>query len=112
MRLDQRDAAHLWDMLEAAREARAYLGETGNEALLANRMRLRALERVLEILGEAARRVSAQTQENLRGIDWRGLVGLRNVLAHEYGSVDHVLLIATAKRSLPPLISSLEKIVA
>ena len=110
MRPDDRDAAHLWDMLEAAREAQDVIAGIDADRLLADRLRLRALERTLEIAGEAARRVSPGFQAACRDIDWRGLVGLRNVLAHEYGRVNHRLLLLTATRDLPRLIAALEKL--
>lgn len=108
MRPEARDAAYLWDMLEAAREATTILGGLELEVLLADRVRLRAIERTLEIVGESARRVSLEFQSARREVDWRGLIGLRNVLAHDYGRINHRLLVSTATRRLPGLIAVLE----
>jgi uncharacterized protein with HEPN domain len=46
-----------------------------------------AIERLLEILGEAARRVSEEFQNQHGEIPWRKIIGQRNVLAHEYGEI-------------------------
>jgi uncharacterized protein with HEPN domain len=46
-----------------------------------------AVERGLEILGEAARRVSEAFQQAHPEIDWRNTIGLRNVIAHRYEQV-------------------------
>lgn len=108
MRPEARDAAYLWDMLEGAREASAILGGTELEVLLTDRVRLRAIERTLEIVGESARRVSLEFQSVRGEVDWRGLIGLRNVLAHDYGRINHRLLVSTATRRLPGLIEVLE----
>lgn len=59
MRPEDRDPAYLWDMLEAAREVETMLEGRTLEAFLADRILLRAVERGIEMIGEAARRVSA-----------------------------------------------------
>jgi uncharacterized protein with HEPN domain len=107
---DNRDAAHLWDMLTAAREASAIVKDIPLETFLEDRLRLRALERTMELIGEAARRVSSQFQSEHQVIPWRALIGLRNLLAHEYGRVNATLLYRTATHDLPSLIITLERI--
>jgi len=67
-----------------------------------------AVERNLEIIGEAARRVSAGTRENHPDIPWRAVIGLRNVLAHEYGEVRYEILWSIVSSKLPPLIKQLQ----
>ena len=76
---DSRDAAHLWDMLADACEAGVVVAGITLDAFLEDRIRLRALERMLELLGEAARRVSLQTQASIPHIPWRALIGQRNL---------------------------------
>jgi uncharacterized protein with HEPN domain len=111
MRPDERDSACLWDMLVAAREAYALIESRDMETIIADRMRLLALERTIEITGEAARRISPEFQAACVEIEWRGLIGLRTVLAHDYGRINHRLLIDTAVRRLPGLITVLEALV-
>lgn len=60
MRPDERDAAYLWDMLNAAREAHMTVDKLTPDAFLEDWLRRRALERTLEVLGEAARKVSEE----------------------------------------------------
>ena len=60
------------------------------------------------MLGEAARKVSAEFQSAHPDIDWRGLIRQRNVLAHEYGRIDHRLLFEAANDRLPLLITRLQ----
>ena len=111
MQPDDRDAAHLWDMLGAAREARAIVEGVPLDHFLGDSLRRRALERVVEILGEAARRVTPEFQAASAEIDWRGLIGQRNILAHEYGRINHRLLYDAASKRLPALIDALERII-
>ena len=110
MKPEERDAAYLWDMLKAARDARDLLEGRSLEAYLQDRVRRLALERALELVGEPARRVTQGFQSAHPEIDWRSIVGQRNVLAHKYGVIDHERLFKTGTESVPGLIAVLEKI--
>lgn len=111
MRPDERDGAHLWDMLGAAREARAIIEGIPVDRFLGDTLRRRALERTIEIIGEAARRVTPEFQAACNEIDWRSLIGQRNILAHEYGRINHRLLYEAATERIPALIAVLERII-
>jgi uncharacterized protein with HEPN domain len=110
MKPEERDAAYVWDMLGAARLASELLEGVSREAYLRERMRQLALERALELAGEAARRVSDAFQSAHPEVDWRRIIGQRNVLAHEYGAIDQERLYRTGKESVPGLIKLLERI--
>ncbi len=104
MQPEEKDAAYLWDMLQAAKEVEAMLAEFDLSAFLANRVLILAVERSVEIIGEAARRVSNTFQTSHSEIPWREIIGQRNILAHEYGQIDHELLYKTATEDIPELI--------
>ena len=106
----ERDAANLHDMLEVALEARELVAETAAEAFLKDRLRRRALERMLELIGEAARRITPVCQAEHPEIQWRRIIGQRNILAHEYGRIDPMLLYKTAREDMPSLIAALERV--
>ena len=108
MQPEERDPAYLWDMLQAAREVEAMLKDHDLATFLADRVLLRATERGVEIIGEAARRVSTSFMDAHPEIPWREIIGQRNVLAHEYGQIDHELLYNTAVEDLPALIMQLQ----
>ena len=108
MRPEERDAGYLWDMLRAAREAHALVESMETERLLTDRLRLLAMERLIEIVGETAGRISDGFRQRCPEIDWQGLKGQRNVLAHEYGRINHRLLCEAARSRLPALIAALE----
>lgn len=109
MPLEDRDAAYLWDMLQAAHEAVEMMEHYDLAAFLENRVMLRAAERIVEIIGESARHVSAPGKETTPDIPWRQIIGQRNILAHEYGHIDHELLYKTIVDDIPDLIRRLEK---
>lgn len=102
------DYAHLHDMLQLALETRDMAAGRSFEAFHNDRIVLRACERTLELLGEAARRVSDDCKHRHPHIPWRNLIGQRNVLAHDYGDVEYSLLFATIQEDLPSLIVELE----
>jgi len=110
MKPDDRDVANLRDMLEVALEARELVAEIQAEAFLRDRVRRRALERVLELIGEAARRATPLFQAEHPEIRWRRMIGQRSILALEYGRVDPKLLYKTAREDMPSLIAALERI--
>lgn len=109
MPLDDRDAAYMWDMLQAAREVDEMMQDNDLAAFLDNLVLQRAVERCLEIIGETARRISQEGQEALVDIPWREIIGQRNILAHEYGQIDHELLFKTVGEDIPKLVHDLEK---
>jgi uncharacterized protein with HEPN domain len=109
MKSDKRDDAYLWDMLEAAREARGLVGGLSYDELMSRRLVRLALERVLEIMGEAARSVSPRRRDRHATIPWWGIIGLRKAIAHEYGEIDYERIYRVSTKGVPRLISILEK---
>jgi len=69
-----------------------------------------ALAHLLQIIGEAARRISPDFCEAHSEIPWKAIVGMRNKVVHDYMSVDEDVVWDTVQQELPPLIKSLEKI--
>jgi len=60
-----------------------------------------AIERALEIVGEAARRVSPGINSAHPEIPWKGIIGFRNVLAREYGEIDYRRLFTVVNEGVP-----------
>jgi len=110
MTLEERDRAHLADMLAAARDARMLAGDLAYDALMADLRTRLALERALEIIGKATHRVSSATRSANPQIPWTGIIGTRNALAHQYGAIDYRRLHATANEGVPRLIEVLERL--
>lgn len=106
-----RDNAYLLDILQAARLARSYVEGMTKPEFLANTQCQDAVIRRLEIIGEAARRLSDETRIALPELAWEAMVGMRNVLIHEYDDVDFSIVWDAIQGDLPPLIATLEKIV-
>lgn len=103
----QRDNEYLLDILEAARLAVAYVGTKTKENFLKDIQCQDAVIRRLEIIGEAARRVSNETRQAFPALPWNDMVSMRNILIHEYGDVDLTVIWDTVKIDLPPIIAAL-----
>jgi uncharacterized protein with HEPN domain len=108
---ESRDAALLWDMREACRSVADFTAGVKYSQFERDKLLRSAVERQFLILGEAARQVSERFREAHPGIPWRGLVGLRNVLAHEYGEVLVERLWLFATQRVPELLTILDELV-
>lgn len=108
----QRDREYLVDILEAARLAIEYAQGKTREAFLRDVQCQDAVIRRLEIIGEAARRVSDETREAQAHLPWHRMIGMRNMMIHEYDDIDLPLVWETVQTSLPDLLRMLEKLIA
>ena len=70
-----------------------------------------AVERALEIVGEAARGASSEFRAAHPQIPWADIIGQRNILAHEYGYIDGRRLWQTAIEDMAALIEAIDEIV-
>jgi uncharacterized protein with HEPN domain len=109
MQPEDRDAAYLYDMVQAARKAIAALEGKGLPEYLADEDLRLIIERRLEIIGEAARRLSENFRNEHPEVSWRRLIGLRNVMAHQYDEIDHERICIVVKTYLPTLVRTLEQ---
>ena len=108
--LPHEDEVRLKHMRDHANEALEMVRGKNREDLDRDRQLNLSLVRLVEIVGEAASRVSHQTQEAYPSIPWTQIVGLRNRLAHGYSEVDFDILWRIIKDDLPPLIAELQKV--
>jgi uncharacterized protein with HEPN domain len=97
-------------MLDAARTLRELTTGVGLDAYIRDRKLQLAVERLVEIIGEAARRVSEAYRQAHPEIPWRGIIAQRHVLAHEYGEIKQERLWIVVRERIPELISSIEKL--
>lgn len=101
------DTVRLHHMHDHAREAVQMAVGRKRSDLESDRQFGLAMTRLLEIMGEAAPRVSETARQNWPEIPWAKVVGLRNRLIHGYDSVDFDILWTTVIDDLPPLITTL-----
>lgn len=110
MQPNLRDMAYLWDMADAAQAIQGFVRGKTFRDYLSDRMLRGAVERHIEIIGEAARRVSEELKMAHPEVPWHSIVGQRNVLAHEYGDVRHEAIWGIAARRVAELIAAVRAI--
>ena len=109
--MPKNDTARLRHMRDAANEALSFVKGRQKDDLKKDRMLVNALVRSIEIIGEAASRVSLETRTRCPTIPWNQVVGMRNRLIHAYFDVDLDRVWDTISGDLPALINELEKVV-
>ncbi len=106
------DPDRLRHMLGAARKAVAFCAGKARGDLDGDEMRVLALVRLVEIIGEAARSVSSQTRAKAATVPWREITGTRDRLVHGYAEVNLDILWEIVTRDLPPLIAEIERLLS
>ena len=98
-------------MLDSARTVQRIASRISREQLLQDRDQQLLLERAIEIIGEAAARVSQRFRARHSEIPWTQIIGLRNVIVHQYGDVDYEIIWQVAKHDVPDLRAQIERII-
>ena len=97
-------------MLDAAREAQGFAAARLRSDLDHDRQLLLALVKAVEIIGEAATRVSTETRLECPEIPWQDIVAMRHRLTHGYYDIDLDIVWSTVTDDLPPLAAELERV--
>lgn len=100
---------YLEDILEAIRRIEAYTEAMDFVAFAKNPMAIDAVIRNLEVIGEAAGRIPEELRAGSPGIEWRKIIALRNVLAHEYFGVHTKIVWDVVVEKLEPLEAACRK---
>lgn len=95
---------HLFDVIRAVEEVERFLQGTNREAFLGNRLLQVAVERELEIIGEALNRICRCDSATFAKIEQGSkIIGMRNILAHGYDVVDYRIIWDTLQNDFGPL---------
>lgn len=105
------DRTALMHMLEHAEEALSLVAGHSQQDIESDRILSLALVRLLEVIGEAANRVSGELKQDSPQIPWAQIVGLRNRLIHAYDSIDMDILWQILSADLPSLVVHLREVV-
>lgn len=104
------DGVRIRHMIDAAETAIGFAAGRTRSDLDTDRMLLLALERAIEIIGEAASKVSDQTREAAPAIPWPQIAGMRNRLIHAYFDIDRGILWKTVTEEIPALLEQLRRL--
>ena len=106
------DRVRLRHMIEAAESAAQFIAGRSRSDLDTDRMLLFAVVRAIEVVGEAASKLSEEFRAAHPGIPWRAIVGMRNRLIHAYFDIDSQTVWETTTQELPPILDQLRELVA
>ncbi|MGB8354401.1 MAG: DUF86 domain-containing protein [Chthoniobacteraceae bacterium] len=106
---DKKQDGLLHDILDSALKIREYFAGISREDFMVNVEKQDAVLRRFEIIGEAASRLSPETQKVFPNLPFRSMRGMRNIIAHDYGEVDINQVWQTATNDLDDLITALTK---
>lgn len=106
--MTDRDYQSLLDIIQSIDLATDYLHNKTQADFQGDRILQDAIVRRIEIVGEAATRLSEQARNEMANIQWRQVIGMRNILIHQYDHVDLPLVWETATQALPQLKQTLQ----
>ena len=95
-------------MLASARSALRYVADMTEEQFLADEKTQDSVVRRLEIIGEAASKVTAETQARLSEVPWQKVIAQRHIAIHHYRKIDYKRIWATVRDDLPQVIEQLD----
>jgi uncharacterized protein with HEPN domain len=104
------DQIRVQHMIDAAESVAQFLDGRQRRELDSDRMLLFAVVRAIEIIGEAAGRVSLETRDATPEIPWGAIIAVRNRLIHGYFDIDTQIVWKTVSKELPALLRQLRKI--
>jgi uncharacterized protein with HEPN domain len=91
-------------MVDAAEDVASFIDGRVRKDLDTDRQLSLALARAIEIIGEAASKISSETRGALPTVAWKLAIAMRNRLAHVYFDIEHDVLWSTATKEIPLLL--------
>ena len=98
------------DILESIELVESYVANMNFDDFKNDRKTIDAVVRNLEIIGEAARNISDEIKNKYQNVDWKGMIGLRNRIAHRYFGINLTIIWEILKQELPPLKEKMKQI--
>lgn len=103
-----RDQQSIQDIWNAAQEILSFTLEMSYEELASDRRTQAAVLYEIVIMGEAANRLSPEFRSNHPEIPWKDIIGMRNILAHQYEKVDTEVVWDAVRQDIPEIIVLLQ----
>ena len=108
--MDEEDRIRLKHIVDACIEAEQFITHKTRASLNHELILVRALMQTISIVGEAAARISKETQASFPYIPWREIIGMRNRIVHVYFNINLDILWQTASIDLPLLHTWIQEI--
>ena len=104
------DRIRLKHLLSEAQEACKYIKGISFEEFVQDGKTVRAVIRAIEVIGEAASKISLELRTMHSDVPWQKIIGMRNRLIHVYFDIDYDIIWQTLKENLPSLIEQIRAI--
>jgi uncharacterized protein with HEPN domain len=99
----------LRQVAEHAQHAQEICAQNTLAGMLTDWQKRAAFERVMEILGEAVKRLPPELTARYPAVDWRGIAGMRDRVSHGYDAIDYGLLWQSVEMRVPGLLATVEQ---
>jgi uncharacterized protein with HEPN domain len=106
-----RDDACLLDILLASRKIRQFTQGVTWQRFQADELMQHGIMRLVQIIGEAARKISPELKQAHPEVPWQQIIGMRHRLVHEYFRIIAAQVWRVVQEDIPPLISRIEPLV-
>lgn len=103
---------YLRDIINAIDDAQSFVDQIDLVGFLASKEKQYAVIRALEVIGEAAAQIPLELRKDYPEPPWREMVGMRNIVIHNYYGVDEAVVWRTIEEELPPLKIAIEHMLA
>lgn len=110
--MQPRDRTSLLDIIDQIQIIRSHLTGITYEDFMSDVLRQDAVTRRIEIIGEAATRLSSAFRDAHPEVEWRDIRDMRNFLIHVYDQIDYEKVWDTVQQDLTPLLTAVERILA
>ena len=107
--LPERDVGYLVDIYTAIEKAQSYVADQTWESFLGNELLQHTLIRMLTIVGEAATKISKESKQQIAGVVWEDITGMRHRLVHEYFRVNLAVVWETVMYDLSDLLDAIKE---
>jgi uncharacterized protein with HEPN domain len=105
------DRIYIKHMIDTANKAIGFVIDFDRKEFDSNELLRLSLTHLLQVIGEAARRISPEFRSIYPTIPWKAIVGMRSKVVHDYLDVDEDVVWSTVKNDLPFIVSELLKII-
>lgn len=107
----RRHTLYLEDILESVKNIMSYVGSLSYDDLMKDRMRVDAVVRNFEIIGEASGKITQEIRDKYSFVEWQKMADFRNVLSHEYFGINYKIMWDVIKNKLPALEKQIKSII-
>jgi uncharacterized protein with HEPN domain len=102
----------LRQLIDFIDEAAALMAGFSVDSLASDPVRLRAFERVMELVGESTKRIPGEMRDRYPSVPWRQIAGMRDVISHAYEDLAYEILWSAAERDFPRLKADVQRMLA